>query len=108
LKQNPDKIDWFYLSSNPNAIELIKENLDKINWHLLSQNYNAIEILKENPEKINWHYLSSNPAIFELDYDKMKKNFEIMEEEIIKEVLKPERVIRNLELYGYDIEDMYD
>jgi len=38
----------------------------------------------------------------------MRKNFEVMEEEIIKEVLKPRRVIRNLELYGYDIEDMYD
>ena len=38
----------------------------------------------------------------------MRKNFENLEEDILKEVLKPRRVKRNLELYGYDIEDMYD
>ena len=38
----------------------------------------------------------------------MQKNFENLEEEIIREVLKPKRVKRNLELYNYDIEDMYD
>ncbi len=48
LKENPDKIEWDYLASNPNAIDLLKANLDKINWKLLSGNPNAIELLKEN------------------------------------------------------------
>jgi hypothetical protein len=38
------KLDWYYISSNPCAITLIKENPDKINWAELSTNPNAIEI----------------------------------------------------------------
>ena len=28
-----NKLDWNNLSSNPNAIELLKENKDKIDWY---------------------------------------------------------------------------
>jgi len=90
------------------SIELLNDNIEMIHWYTLSKNPNAIEILKKNNDKIKWYNLSSNPSIFELDYNKIKQNFEVIEEEILKEVLKPNRVIRNLELYGYDIEDMYD
>ena len=31
-----NKINWEYLSFNPNAIELLKKNKDKINWNYLS------------------------------------------------------------------------
>ena len=60
---NPsDKIDWWALSQNTNAIELLKRNIDKINWALLSKNPNqeAIKLLKANPTKIDWDYLSEN------------------------------------------------
>jgi len=40
------KINWIYLSRNPNAIELLKANPDKIYWYRLSLNPNAIELLK--------------------------------------------------------------
>jgi hypothetical protein len=43
LKANPEKIEWYYLSFNPNAIDL----------------------LEAKPDKINWVYLSANPSIFE-------------------------------------------
>ena len=49
-----NKINWTYLSDNPNdkALELLlkPENLDKIHWDNLSLNPNdkAIELLKEN------------------------------------------------------------
>jgi DNA-directed RNA polymerase delta subunit len=33
-----DDIDWYWLSSNPNAISLIEKNLDKVNWSRLSLN----------------------------------------------------------------------
>ena len=134
LKKNPDKIDWFYLSFNPNAIELLKENLDKVNWFTFSSNKNALEIilknldyLNKNPKKINWQdlssnenaiellkqnqnkicygNLSSNPAIFELDYEEMKKNNQDMYEELIKEVMKPSRVFKNPN-YDY-IEELF-
>jgi len=42
-----NKINWNYLSLNPNAIELLKENQDKINWCFLSSNPNAIKLLKK-------------------------------------------------------------
>ena len=38
----------------------------------------------------------------------MRINFQDLEEEIIKEVMKPSRIFRNLELYNYDIDDMFD
>ena len=102
------KLDWFLLSSNKNAIKLLKENQDKIDWDYLSYNKNAIELLKENQDKINWRLFSENTSIFELDYKQMGINFQELEEEIIKEVMKPIRIFRNLELYGYDIDDMFD
>jgi hypothetical protein len=44
------KIDWNYLSANPNAIHL----LEQINWEELSINPNAIHLLSQNINKINW------------------------------------------------------
>ena len=40
LKNNKNqyKIDWFSLSSNPNAIEILEDNYDKIVWVSLSKN----------------------------------------------------------------------
>ena len=104
LKSNPDKIDWELLSMNKNAIELLKENPDKINWDILSLNLNpeAIELFKENQDKINWKYLSINPLIFTYDYEKIKKNFEELAEEIIAKALYPKRIFRLIEEYGED------
>ena len=41
-------ISWYWLSRNPNAIDLIEQNLDKIDWDGLSRNPNAIHILEQN------------------------------------------------------------
>jgi hypothetical protein len=68
LKQNQNKINWFYLSRNPNAISLLETNQDKIDWPQLSRNPNAISLLETNQDKINWPQLSRNPnAIFLLE-----------------------------------------
>jgi len=82
-----DKLDWDYLSYNPNAIELLKTNIKKINWKNvyenpnaidllkdrrkidwieLSKNLNAIDLLKNNPTKIHWMFLSKNPNAIDL------------------------------------------
>jgi hypothetical protein len=102
LKANQHKINWFALSLNPGAIELLKANLEKINWDNLSKNPAAIELLKENPEKISYSLLSVNPAIFTYDYEKIKKNFEELSEEIIQKALHPKRIFKLIELYGED------
>jgi len=49
-----NKINWDYLSHNPNAIHLLEKNLDKINWLQLSRNPNAIMLLEKNIDKIEW------------------------------------------------------
>ena len=53
----------------------------------------------------NWISFSVNPAIFELDYEAMKRNNEWIYEELIKEVMKPSRVFKNPN-YDY-IEELF-
>jgi len=55
-----DKVDWSLLSSNKNAINLLKQNPDKIDWNCLNSNKNAINILKNNLDKLNISYLINN------------------------------------------------
>jgi hypothetical protein len=74
LKENEDNIMWGYLSGNPNAIDLLEKNKDEIEWSILSINTNprAIEMLNENQKNIDWFMLSKNPNAIEL----LKKNRE--------------------------------
>ena len=39
------------------------------NWYHLSMNKNALDLLKENQDKISWCLLSTNSAIFVDDMD---------------------------------------
>ena len=43
-----NNLKWDYLSSNPNAIELLKENQDKINWGHISKNSSIFKIYNKN------------------------------------------------------------
>ena len=61
LEKNPEKINWRYLSLNPNASQLLEKNLEKISWKELSRTSNAVDLLEKNPEKISWCRLSENP-----------------------------------------------
>ncbi len=95
-----------WLSENPNAIHLIEKNQDKkIDWRVLSYNPGAIEFLKANQNNIHWNEFSQNPAIFQLDYEAMKRNNEGIYEELIKEVMKPSRVFKNPD-YDY-LEELF-
>ncbi len=66
LEKNPDKINWKWLSENPAAIHLIEKNLDKIDWGLLSGNPAAIHLLEKNIDKIDWDFLSGNSGAIHL------------------------------------------
>jgi hypothetical protein len=61
LEKNLDKVNWTNLCLNPNAIHILEKNLDKVKWDSLSENPNAIHILENNLDKVNWYWLSSNP-----------------------------------------------
>jgi hypothetical protein len=77
LIENPDVIDWQYLSSNPKAIALLEERIseetkmseftsNKICWIYLSANPKAIHLLKKNPENIDNNFLCKNPNAVKL------------------------------------------
>ena len=105
LEKNPEKIYWGYFSANPNAIHFLEKNLERVDWSYLSANPNAIHLLEKNPDKINWYRLSWNQAIFQVDYQVLKNRIEPFKEELIARCFHPDRLVRYLELYQYDIGD---
>ena len=61
LEKHPEKMNWSTLSYNSNAMHILENNLDKINWNCLSVNSNAIHLLTKNFDKIQWAWLNCNP-----------------------------------------------
>ena len=41
-------------------------DINKLEWNYLSGNPNAIHLLEKHPEKIDWDWLSQNSSIFKL------------------------------------------
>ena len=82
---------------------------DKLNWTQLSSNPNAIDLLKENPLKIDWRRLSKNPSIITYDYEKMRNNMLLFKEDLMKERFHP-RNLRKFGLWGHSggIDEEYD
>lgn len=74
--------------------EIFEMNKDKINKFYISRNPNAINYLKQNQDIICWSEFCKNDAIFELDYQKMKEKNKYLFEELLQEVLNPDRLIR--------------
>jgi hypothetical protein len=95
-------------NQNPMVLELFEGHLNELDWYYISANPAAIGLLKKNKCYINRWCLSTNPAIFTLDYEKMRKNFEAVEEEILMKVLHPKRIEYYRDTYDYDVDDMFD
>ena len=115
LRKHLDKVSWQYLSRNPAAIELLQEYPEHIDWDQLSRNPAAIEMLEAHPERINWVGLSENPAAIHLleahperihwwefcatafsqyDYETIAATNGTINEAIIAEMFKPERLLK--------------
>ena len=105
LERNLDKVDWFWLSRNLQAIHILEQNLDKVHWKalVLNQSMEAMHLLKQHPDKVDWETIMMNPAIFVLDTEKMKKNCKPFCEELCTYVFSPNRVMRSIELFNYNI-----
>ena len=70
-----EKLNWQWLSSNPNAIDLLREKMD--NENKLSQEVlNKVNI----KDKIDWQKLSGNPYAIELLEEKITKENEMSKE----------------------------
>lgn len=84
---DPKKLDWWRISDNSGAIELIEKELlepdSRVDWWNLSSNPGAIKILEKNPDKIDWGRLSFNPNGIDLIRTKMlNPNFGLNETEL--------------------------
>ena len=75
-------------------------NQDKINWCSLSTNPNAIHLLRVNQDKIDWNIIWSNPSIFTYDYEQMKENKADLHKDLIEYLYHPIRVAKYLETHG--------
>ena len=53
---------------------MLEKNQDKIDWVYLSENPNAIPMLEKNPNKIYWFSLSENPSIFKIKFNQKLYN----------------------------------
>jgi hypothetical protein len=61
LREYPENIDWYWLSANPSAMTLIQQYIDCVDWRQLSKNQNAVELLAEHSIEIDWPYMCANP-----------------------------------------------
>ena len=81
-------------------------DIHKLDWFALSSNPKAIELLIENPKKIDWCILSINHSIITYDYEKMTERPFV--EELMTRVYHPDKLVYYLDKYNYDIgEDTY-
>lgn len=76
--------------------EYIQE--DKLNWEWLSLNPNAIHLLEQTPDKNVWGCLSANPSIFELDYNAIKERCSIYKWELLEMALHPSRIEKYIDI----------
>ena len=76
-KYGYSKVDWFALSKNPRAIDILLSNTQYIYWPLFSINPHpkAVEYLKCNPHLIDWTFLSMNPSAEEIILENLDKYF---------------------------------
>lgn len=71
-----DKVDFISLSSNSNAINILKNNSNNINLAFLCKNTNLMhfkDLLEENYNKLNWDLLSLNPGAIDLIEKKLEE-----------------------------------
>ena len=133
IVNNWDKIDWITFSQNPSAIHIIlqllqqqkdynirymknveiKEKFGDDTFHLYvnhEQNdniYRSIYKYYDDFYKINYRGLSMNPAIFEEDYNGLKKRCDIYRKELMEKANHPSRIMALLD-QGIDLEDLED
>jgi hypothetical protein len=78
ILQNLDKINWYELFSNPSAIHIIEQNLDNIvnlpSFYFVSKNPNAMDLLMKHPELIDTTCILANPNALSYLESRSKKN----------------------------------
>ena len=109
LLSNTQYIYWplFSINPHPKAVEYLKCNPHLIDWTFLSMNPSAEELILENLDNINWDTLCRNPIIFEFNMYKCAtvKRTQIYKEELLATVFHPDRIKKYLDA-GYTLYDI--
>jgi hypothetical protein len=122
LMQNPynPEIDWYALSSNPDAIDILDANRDKIEWGDFSGNTNpkTIQIIKENQidietrgymrdANIYWHTMSRNTSTEAIDFLTLPENYNKIDWSIFSANTNPKAIalLTKKESEEYDLDD---
>jgi hypothetical protein len=68
-------LDWFWLSMNPNIIDILEKYINNLDMRGLIVNPNAIHLLEKRKNDIDWLYTRTceNPNMFEYDYSWLKE-----------------------------------
>jgi hypothetical protein len=74
----------------------------KINWLYLSENPNAMNLLEKNQDKIEVWNFSENPSIFKkvINYEFYDKRMDLIKEELMMKIMHPSRLVRWIEMGG--------
>ena len=112
LKKNIEFINWTALSGNshPDAVRLLEQNIDRISWFWISENINAIPILERNLDKISDVKMSRNynavsTLLCKLDYVAMRENMKPLAEELAAVVFRPMRIQRMCDKFHMEFID---
>lgn len=89
-----------WLNINPYAEEYLLSHSEIIDYDYLSLNpicFDIISNLDDEEINLNEDLLSANPAIISYKYEEIKEKNKTLNEEIIAELYKPNRIIKYLE-----------
>jgi len=85
-----NRVNWNFLSRNPNATHLLENNQDRIDWRALSGNPNAIDIISR------------------YDYNRMTQKNRAPAEELVSTVMHPKRTRRMAKSHGISMSKYID
>ena len=108
----PDNLDWYELSKNPFAIDILSlpENYERLKWETLSSNKEAIALLAAKligkPKKIDWGKLSINENGLAMILQRMADEDELGEDDL--EALRPNKKLDRAGLFANKSTDVLE
>jgi hypothetical protein len=80
-------------------MKLFDKYPNKIYWAYLSSNPNAVDLLEMNETQVNWYLISANPNIFEPDFQELSiERTKIILEELMSVAYHPNRIFKDINL----------
>jgi hypothetical protein len=101
LERNVEHINWTLLSSQEWAIDLIRKYPDCIDWNAISINAEALDLIRDNLDKVNMCVLIRNPKLMQYDYGAIRRKKFELHDELMRYLYHPTRYGKWLERYQF-------